>query len=115
VSWEQIKAGFIASDEYQKLHPFAVGTNYVPHDMPAYIHEGEAIIPAADNRELMSRLSSPADNDGALVAEVRELRRENAEWRAMQELHLYAIAKSTLNTADSLDGAVNGEKPFATR
>lgn len=114
-SLDQIKAGFQASAEYKGLHPFAVGTNYVPRDMPAYIHEGEAIIPAADNRELMARLSSPAGNSDAAAAEIRELRRENAEWRAMQEASLYSIAKYALSTADSLEGAINGETPFATK
>jgi tape measure domain-containing protein len=53
---------------------FDVGTNYVPSDMTAQIHQGERIIPAADNRELMNRLRS-GDNT-ALVAEIRALRNE---------------------------------------
>lgn len=37
---------------------FDVGTNYVPNDMVALIHQGERIIPAADNRQLMSAMSN---------------------------------------------------------
>ena len=111
-----IQKQILASEEYKKLHPFAVGTNYVPGDMPALIHEGERIIPAADNRELISRLRSPSsDGNGDLLAELREQRRENAEMRAMLESHLYAIAKSARNTEDFLDGAVNGNTPITTK
>ena len=105
----------MGSAEYQKLHSFDVGTNYLPSDMLAQVHEGERIIPAADNRELMARLSSPTSNNDALAAEVRELRRENREMRAMMESHLYAIAKNTLNAADSLEGAANGDMPLTTK
>ena len=115
MSLEQIKASFMGSEEYKKLHPFAVGTNFVPGDMPALIHEGERIIPAADNRELMSRLSGPGGDNGEMLAELREQRRENAELRVMLESHLYAIAKSARNTEDFLDGAVNGNTPLATK
>lgn len=33
----------------QALPSFAVGTNYVPHDMVAKIHQGEMIVPASQN------------------------------------------------------------------
>ena len=55
---------------------FAVGTNYVPRDMLAQIHEGEAIIPKAYN---------PAANPGMgggnseVVSELRALREENRQ------------------------------------
>ncbi|AKU21872.1 hypothetical protein ACZ75_10730 [Massilia sp. NR 4-1] len=55
------------SPEYLKLHPFDVGTNFVPYDMPALIHEGERIFPAADNRELMAHMRQPAANNAALA------------------------------------------------
>jgi hypothetical protein len=62
-SVEQLSNGFMSSDEYKGLHPFAVGTNYVPYDMPAMVHEGERIIPKSDNAELMRRLDSgPSGN-----------------------------------------------------
>lgn len=35
---------------------FAVGTNFVPQDMLAQVHQGERIIPAADNRALMQAM-----------------------------------------------------------
>ncbi|MRW82881.1 tape measure protein [Pseudoduganella sp. FT26W] len=115
MSWDQIKQGFLGSDEYQKLHSFDVGTNSVPYDMTANIHEGERIIPAADNRELMARLRAPIGDNSDLVSELQAQRAENAEMRQMLEAHLYAIAKNTLETADFLDGAVNGGVPLATK
>jgi hypothetical protein len=56
------------------LTQFAVGTNFVPGDMPAIVHEGERIIPAADNRKLMDKLEKEEDNQ--VAAEIRALRAE---------------------------------------
>ncbi|TFW15972.1 phage tail length tape measure family protein [Duganella callida] len=92
-TWDQIKQGFLDSDEYKKLHPFAVGTNSVPQDMPAYIHKDERIIPAADNRELMARLRTPGAGNAELIAEVRALRAEMRELKA-------AAASTAENTGD---------------
>jgi hypothetical protein len=76
VSLAEVRKFLMESVEYKGLRGFAVGTNYVPSDMPAMIHEGERIIPAADNRELMRRLSTPSEGSAALVAEIKALRTE---------------------------------------
>ena len=66
---------------------FAKGTNFIPENTLAMVHEGERIIPAADNRELMSRLQDPQQNSVALVAEIKALRDDNAaQARAMVQL-----------------------------
>lgn len=56
---EQIRAASVG------LPQFAVGTNYVPRDMTARIHRGEAIIPAAFNPVAFNK---SAGSDGLLQA-----------------------------------------------
>jgi len=76
-SLDSIKSAFMNSDEYKnKLPSFDVGTDYVPHDMVAQIHEGERIIPAADNAELMRRLknSETQQSHADVVAAIAELK-----------------------------------------
>ena len=68
------------------------------------VHEGERIIPAADNRELMQRLQSPQANSDALVAEIRRLNATNEALErrlAAIERNTGATAAHTANTADS--------------
>lgn len=95
-SLAQIANGIASSDEYKALHPFAVGTNFIPTDMPAMVHKGERIIPAADNRALMARLQSPAGNSDALLEEVKNLRTTVEKQRTALE----KVATSTAQLSD---------------
>ena len=74
---------------------FAVGTNYVPRDMVAQIHEGEAIVPKAFNPWAGG---SMGNDNTALIAELRALRAEVAELRNAAE----ETAGATGATADVL-------------
>ncbi|MCD2164280.1 phage tail length tape measure family protein [Comamonas koreensis] len=65
-----------ATGQWRKRASFAIGTNYVPRDMTANIHEGERIIPAADNRALMAALNTQGGGNAELVQEVKALRAE---------------------------------------
>lgn len=61
---------------------FAIGTNYVPRDMLAQIHEGEAIVPKAYNPA-----AGGAQADEQTAEEIRALRAEQAaQARAMAQI-----------------------------
>lgn len=68
------------------LPAFAVGTDYVPQDMLALVHQGEAITPVAYRGEQEKLLSS-------LIAEVQALR-----------ARLDDVAESTQSTAQAVNG-----------
>ena len=90
---------------------FAIGTNVVPQDMLAQIHQGERIIPAADNRALMSAIAQGGDMSG----ELRALRAEVAALRADNSAENRAIAKATGSTAQTLIRVVPDGDAFAVR
>jgi hypothetical protein len=83
---------------------FAVGTNYVPQDMTARIHEGEAIIPKAYNP------AAGGQNNDALVAEIRALRTEVASLKASNE----TTAKATSKFAKQFETASEGGRAILT-
>lgn len=103
MAWLATDAGKAISAANQAMyeHPsFAIGTNYVPGDMTANIHEGERIIPAADNRELMERLRNPDAANAVLISEIRALR---AELQAGQIASVQAQQK-TAKILEKFDG-----------
>lgn len=74
------------------LPSFAVGTNYVKHDMLAQIHEGEAIIPAKHNPYNPQNETQTAALVSALIEEVQMLRAETR-----------AVVNNTAKTSRILD------------
>lgn len=84
---EQIRENLIAKGA-TNIPKFDIGTNYVPRDMLAYIHEGEAVVPKAYNP---AAGGGGAGGNAELVAEVRALREQNASMAARLE----AIEKNT--------------------
>jgi phage-related minor tail protein len=106
MSIAHIRELMMGSDEYKKLHPFAIGINSVPEDMPAMVHKGERIMPAADNRAviaLLARASSGGDGS-ALAEEVRLLRQTVSK----QQAALDKIAASTGRHAEMYETATAG-------
>jgi hypothetical protein len=92
------------------INNFAVGTNYVTEDRWAQIHAGERIMPAADNRVLLQRLSASNDNKSTqeLIEEIRELRKIVAK----QQKTLDNIDINTKGTSEILDKNTGGGGPM---
>lgn len=89
------------------LPGFETGTAYVPNTGLAIVHQGERILPAADNAALMRTLSDLDRGDSTtsisdtllrtLLDELRALRRDNAALLA-------ELAENTRRTTDTVEG-----------
>ncbi len=75
------------------LPSFAVGTPYVPSDMVAQIHQGERIIPATDNAELMRMLRGGV-TDSAFAAMADRLREMTARLERIEAAGLATAANT---------------------
>jgi tape measure domain-containing protein len=89
------------------LPRFAVGTNYVPQDMLAMVHQGEAIVPAAYNPMAGG---NPGGNQAELLAELRLLRQQNERLEA----RLQAIEGHTGQFSDQFDRVSAGGNEIAS-
>lgn len=89
------------------LPAFAAGSAFVPATGLALVHQGERIVPAADNAALM-RAMTGGGSAADVVAELRAL-------RDMVMRNDAAIAAHVRKTAELMDDVVNGGASVATR
>jgi hypothetical protein len=83
----------VANNFADNLPSYAVGTNYVPNDGVAMIHQGERIIPAAQNASLMQ-------DSAALISEIKTL-------NAKVDRLVYSMDKTASSTKRTADIMVN--------
>jgi hypothetical protein len=73
------------------------------------------IFNASQTAGILSRLASPADNNAALLQEIKSLRTEVALLRRDNSAENLSIAKHSMNAANALDDAVSGARPLLTK
>ena len=82
------EAAYAAEEERRRregIPSYAVGSDYVPRDMLANVHQGEIIVPAVPAAIIRNLVSNSGDSGSAeLLAAVRALRDEVAGLRAEQ-------------------------------
>lgn len=100
----------IISQRYGLSIPkFDVGTNYVPQDMIAQIHKGEAIVPAAYN----PAAGGMANNGAGLLAQAQALR-DMADSMTRMAAGISAIETNTRETRKTLDRVSQGGDALLT-
>lgn len=109
--WNEALGTHFTIDDYKRATgSFAVGTNYVPYDMTANIHQGEEITPRPyvdqqrqsrdETNELLRQLVA---SNAELKAEVTALKKANE-----------ATQKATEKTADTLNIVTRGGRAIQT-
>lgn len=88
--------------DFKGLPSFDVGTNNIPHDMVAQLHEGEAVVPKADNRALMSAVSNGTSNNQELVTTMQEVLKEISAFRTENKAGMVAVQRDTAETSNKL-------------
>lgn len=102
IGWDQSKVReFFAG---AGIPQFATGTNYVPNNMLAQIHEGEAIIPKAYNP------AAGGSGNSELIAEIRALREEVRQLQQSSS----TTAVATKKTAAMIETATEGGRAMLT-
>ncbi|MGQ0528739.1 MAG: hypothetical protein ACT4PG_02790, partial [Panacagrimonas sp.] len=91
-----------------ELIPLATGTNYVPRDMPAWLHEGEAVVPRRFNP---AAGGAPPQVMVAMERTLATLTAEVERLRAAGE----ATERNTRRTAGALNDATQGGAPIIVR
>jgi hypothetical protein len=110
-SMSEIEARIKGSDEYKNLHPFAVGINRVPSDMPAYLHEDEAVVPAALNPfNPNARMNGLGSNTERLERLIEGL----TATVQSQQAALNKIANSSKRSSDILETVTEGGNAMRT-
>lgn len=117
ISLTDISAAFAQSDEYKKLHgSHRSGLPYVPFDgYRAELHQGEAVLTAAQNIDYRSMGTGA---NAALVAAVKALQAELAQLRAESAQHngaqIAAYVQASSMAADRIaEAAVNAAETSA--
>jgi hypothetical protein len=95
-----------AGDSWEKLPSRAMGSNFVPQDMAAYIHKGERIMPAADNRKLMEYLDQPQQTNSELQEEVRRLTKQVETLTQVVAEGAIANARATAENTAEITNAI---------
>lgn len=94
------------------LPQFAVGSNYITHDGPAFIHQGEEITP----RPFVDLQRAARDETNALLARLVqssiEIKGEVEKLKDSQHADSMAIVASTEKTADLLNNVSAGGGPL---
>ena len=95
------------------LPGFDIGSNYIPYDMPAIVHEGERIFTAADNRQVMQILqrgASVGEGNADVVAALRDVQRAIEK----HDRFLEAISESSGETADTISSVTRKGRAMQT-
>jgi hypothetical protein len=93
---------------HNSLPKYEQGTNYVPADGLAYLHEGEAVVPKAHNTA-----AARAGAAGTVVQELRALRAEVVALRTQQSAEHLAQQRTALRPAKLLERWELGGMPQA--
>jgi len=97
-------AGYVGANSYEQ------GTNYVPDDQYAFLHQGEAVVPAQYNVSQFGVSTNAVQSNSEILQELRDMKAELQSIKVVNQVGFKASIHEQSRQADAQEEAIDHQR-----